>query len=1075
MGARPRPPGQATRCSHARPRRLAQVVTDGTDAPAEIRTFLIADVRGYTRFTQSRGDEAGAALAARFAQVVREVIESRGGRVVELRGDEALCVFTAPRSALRAAVDLQRRCAAEMRADPSLPLGIGIGIDAGEAVPVAGGYRGGALNLAARLCSVAKRGEVLISDGVVHLARRTDDLAYLDRGRLDFKGFDQPVHVHQLQFDLDLPAEEPVRGERWTPVRVASLAVAAVVLVGALVAAAATLSSGRHHPDHLGTNVIGILDDSGSILGSVRLDGTPASVAAGAGSIWASITDRDAIVRIDPKARIVVDTVPLQGARSPTGIAVGGGGVWVADSGSGQVTWVNPKDTGAVTPIRVGQGPGPIAYGEGAAWVVNTIDATVQRIGADLKASRPVAVGGAPSAVTVGGGYVWVTDATSGTVAKIDPKTMQIVARSRVGNGPVGVAYGGGRLWVANADDGTVTRLDPVTQQGSPIPVGSRPSSVSYANGAAWVPTSAGVVRIDDSLKTATAQTGSKPIAAVAGAGRIWVAAVAAAASHRGGTLTVAYSSDEFGPGFGPFDPAVAPYADHWQLISMINDGLVTYRKAGGPAGLEVVPDLAVAMPTVTDGGRAYTFQLRKGLHYSDGRLLHASDFRSSLERTLSPQALGFESQGYYAQIALANIVGYTACIHRPAACSLAKGIETDDATGTITIHLTRPDPALPLKLATPVADVVAPGAPAPDSGEPVIGTGPYMVSRLYGRGQRGVLLVRNPHFRQWSSDAQPTGYPDRIRWMWFKTSDAALTAVEQGKADVLLGGPPPERYAELATRYATLAHPVASLGLQYVSLNTRVPPFNDVRARRAFNLAVNRGVMVDAMGGAEAFVPTCQVLPPGMFGYAPYCPYTSGSKTSGTWTGPDLRAARALVRESGSEGDRVVMWAWGGTSSRPMIPDILHALNEIGYRASAHITPANGEGFGAWNDASSDSDRRVSAVLTGWAADYPNPIDFLDLLLSCRSYVPGSTRNLNTAELCDPTLDGLIDSAEAVQVRDPARGAARWQAADRRAVDLAAWVPLLNGVTTDVLSERTGNYQHNAEWSVLLDQLWVR
>jgi adenylate cyclase len=149
-------------------------VTEGTDAPAEIRTFLIADVRGYTRFTQSHGDEAGAALAARFAEVVHEVVEARGGRVVELRGDEALCVFTAPRSALRAAVDLQRRCAAEMRADPSLPLGIGIGIDAGEAVPVAGGYRGGALNLAARLCSVAKRGEVLISDGVVHLARRTD-------------------------------------------------------------------------------------------------------------------------------------------------------------------------------------------------------------------------------------------------------------------------------------------------------------------------------------------------------------------------------------------------------------------------------------------------------------------------------------------------------------------------------------------------------------------------------------------------------------------------------------------------------------------------------------------------------------------------------------------------------------------------------------------------------------------------------------------------------------------------------------------------------------------------------------
>jgi peptide/nickel transport system substrate-binding protein len=191
--------------------------------------------------------------------------------------------------------------------------------------------------------------------------------------------------------------------------------------------------------------------------------------------------------------------------------------------------------------------------------------------------------------------------------------------------------------------------------------------------------------------------------------------------------------------------------------------------------------------------------------------------------------------------------------------------------------------------------------------------------------------------------------------------------------------------------------------------------------------------------------------------------------------TGTDLRKARGLVAASGTSGDRVVVWAWGGFSARPVMPLILRALDQIGYRASAHITSPDGEGFGAWNDAASDSNRRVSAVLTGWAADYPNPIDFLDLLLSCKSYVAGSTRNLNTAELCDPTLDRLIARAEAVQVRDPARGAALWQAADRRAVDLAAWVPLMTEVNTDVVAARVGNYQHNAEWSVLLDQLWVR
>ena len=163
---------------------MAHDVGDAT----EIRTFLIADVRGYTRYTQQHGDEAGARLAARFAEVVREQIEARSGSVVELRGDEALCVFASPRAALRAAVDLQRRCADEIRAEPSLPLRLGIGIDAGEAVSVEGGYRGGPLNLAARLCSMAAAGEVLVSEGIVHLARRVDEMTYVDRGRVELKG-----------------------------------------------------------------------------------------------------------------------------------------------------------------------------------------------------------------------------------------------------------------------------------------------------------------------------------------------------------------------------------------------------------------------------------------------------------------------------------------------------------------------------------------------------------------------------------------------------------------------------------------------------------------------------------------------------------------------------------------------------------------------------------------------------------------------------------------------------------------------------------------------------------------------
>ena len=115
-----------------------------TAAEVGIRTFLIADVRGYTRFTQERGDEAAARLATRFAELARETIEASGGTLVELRGDEALAVFESARQALRAAAELQERFVAETVADPSLPLAVGIGLDVGEAVRVDGGYRGGA-------------------------------------------------------------------------------------------------------------------------------------------------------------------------------------------------------------------------------------------------------------------------------------------------------------------------------------------------------------------------------------------------------------------------------------------------------------------------------------------------------------------------------------------------------------------------------------------------------------------------------------------------------------------------------------------------------------------------------------------------------------------------------------------------------------------------------------------------------------------------------------------------------------------------------------------------------------------
>jgi class 3 adenylate cyclase/KaiC/GvpD/RAD55 family RecA-like ATPase/tetratricopeptide (TPR) repeat protein len=165
------------------------------DHASAVRTFLIADIRGYTTFTLERGDEAAARLAAKFAEVAEDAFEAHGGELVEFRGDEALAVFASARQALRAAVDLQAEFAAETEDDPMLPLLVGIGLDAGEAVRVGQGFRGGALNLAARLCDQAGAGEILASQGVVHLARAVEGIRYEPTGPLLLKGLGDSVPV----------------------------------------------------------------------------------------------------------------------------------------------------------------------------------------------------------------------------------------------------------------------------------------------------------------------------------------------------------------------------------------------------------------------------------------------------------------------------------------------------------------------------------------------------------------------------------------------------------------------------------------------------------------------------------------------------------------------------------------------------------------------------------------------------------------------------------------------------------------------------------------------------------------
>jgi class 3 adenylate cyclase len=142
-----------------------------------------------------QGDDAAARLATRFADLTRGALEQWEGRLVEVRGDEVFAVFASARQALHAALEMHARFDEATRDDPDLPLAVGIGLDVGEAVAVGDGYRGAAINRAARLCALAGGGDILVTAGLMYIAPIVDGVAFVNHGKVALKGFDEPADV----------------------------------------------------------------------------------------------------------------------------------------------------------------------------------------------------------------------------------------------------------------------------------------------------------------------------------------------------------------------------------------------------------------------------------------------------------------------------------------------------------------------------------------------------------------------------------------------------------------------------------------------------------------------------------------------------------------------------------------------------------------------------------------------------------------------------------------------------------------------------------------------------------------
>ena len=1037
-----------------------------------LATVLFTDIVGSTERAAELGDRAWRELLEQHHAAVRHELKAFRGREISTSGDGFLALFEVPERAVRCAESIIARVG-------TLGLRVRAGVHTGECEVVGGEVAGMAVHIGSRVAALAGPGEVLVSGSVRDLMTGSDQRFTGGEARV-LKGVAEPWRVYRLvpdQVNGVLPTQRRAALPLYTRrSRRRLLVVLSVVLAVALaVTSGYLLTRPADAGVVVGENAVGVIGPGDEPRSSVDVGQRPTAVVAGFGSVWVTNSTDDSVSRIDRRTR---SAAPIPVGSSPSGVAVGAGSVWVANSGDGTVTRIDPT-TGRPTTIDVRPGPTGIVVAFGSVWVTNALDASVTQIDPDTNTvAKVVPVGVGPTGIAAGAGYLWVTNQGDGTVTRFDPDTFQKDSPVTVGEGPVGIAISGDAAWVTNNLDGSLYRIDveDLTVQARTLDKSGGAYGIAARGGDVWVSNqnagtlmrvTAGTFRLSKTVPLRGAPLGL----AYVGKDLWFTNAAGGSALHRGGVLTMV------GTGIGwNGDPAVLDPLTlddfNWRLAAMTHDGLVGFRKEAGAQGARLVPDLATTLPEPTDGGLTYTFHLRKGVRYSTGAPVLAGDIRRGIERTVAHGT--FAGTYFYATAILGGPACRAAADEAASAgeplpdCDLSEGIVADDTTGTVTFHLVEPTPDFVYQLALQNAAAVPQDTPLSlPPGTFVAATGPYMIDSYTpqrpaaeGRPARhGRLeLVRNPHFREWSSAAQPEGYADRLLLTTGYTEAAALALVTQGRADFLWQARPLADVDRLRAPYGPQLHSSAGIRTFYVFLNATRPPFDDVAARRAVAFALDRAAL--ARGDSFLSGPvTCQVLPPGVQGYQPYCPFTLGGGTDGRWAGPDVAAAEELVTKSGTRGAEVVFVTGTDKPFQDVARKVVQQLRRLGYRVSlVNDFERADDPHNDWN---------ASAI--GWFPDYPAASNYLVAVGSCI----GS--HINQSGLCDPAIDKMITAAYAQQVTDPGAASDAWAAIDRAVVAKAAVIPFSNNEQHEVVSRRVGNTVVHPLSGMLISQLWVQ
>jgi len=436
--------------------------------------------------------------------------------------------------------------------------------------------------------------------------------------------------------------------------------------------------------------------------------------------------------------------------------------------------------------------------------------------------------------------------------------------------------------------------------------------------------------------------------------------------------------------------------------------GLTTYKHANGTAGADLIPGLATALPVVSDGGKTYTVTLRKGLKYSNGAPVKASDFTFSFERAVK---LPWGGSG---QFMTPVVVGASA--YAKGKAKTITGIKTNNATGKIVIHLTSPYGAFDNVLAEPALGLIPAGS-APFKNDPLHpppGCGPYMIKNVVAN--KSFDVDKNPYWKP--LPGIPAGQDNVDVTVNSNVSSNAEQVLNNSAdifdwADTLPGSLLPQIQAKASSRYK-----LVNLGgsTYYFFLNSQEKPFNNQLAREAVVTGLNEEAYNRL--GSGTLAPACFFLPPAIPGHPTgSCPYG----TPGTG---NLAKAKALLKKSGMEGAKVTVWSEERVPRLQWGTAYTQYLNQLGFKATQkEIADAT------YFQTIGELKLHPQTGFADWNQDFPDPVDFYGVLLDGHAILP--TNNENFGEVNDPKINNAVSKLGQIPVAKLQQDSSQWQKID--------------------------------------------